>query len=175
MSLGRRLQVFKPEPIESLSKSEQGTVLSSKPTKIVTLKANEEFQLPQRVVEVFQFAESSDSLLKYLTLKLFKSSDGIMWLTTNDGLYEFNNNRVRFYSEEQGFPPLLSHITEDVAGNLWIGGRTGVIRLDRKGMTTFGTSDGLKSTAIYAIGESKDGSLYVGGFLQSKGFIILPM
>jgi Tol biopolymer transport system component len=49
---------------------------------------------------------------------------------------------------------------EDAAGNLWIGGRSGLVRLDRKGFISYGTADGFQSDSVHTINEAADGTLY---------------
>lgn len=51
-------------------------------------------------------------------------------------------------------------IIEDTSGNLWLGWSTGVIRLDRRGLTTYDAADGLNNTVIIAI-EERRGRVYV--------------
>jgi signal transduction histidine kinase/streptogramin lyase len=71
--------------------------------------------------------------------------------------YAFHRNTT-----DQGLLPSMSRMTEDIAGNLWIAGQTGLVRLDRRNLHTFNEADGLNSINVQAITEDTDGTLYFG-------------
>jgi signal transduction histidine kinase/streptogramin lyase len=83
--------------------------------------------------------------------QLFETSDGRFWAATNNGLAESTAPgeprpaQFRVYGAGNG----LSHyeittLTEDIAGNLWMGtGAAGAMKLTRGGFTTYGRSDWL--------------------------------
>src|SRR5207302_2901807 len=97
------------------------------------------------------------------------TSDGHIWITADDGLFEFDGRVFHVYNSAQGLPAGMSRLAEDTAGNLWIGGRN-LIRLDRKGLASFGPADGLNSSSLFAINEALDGTLYFtnGDFYLSR-------
>src|SRR6185295_970745 len=96
-----------------------------------------------------------------LTLRMAATSNGNLWITSNNELLHFDGHQFLAYGAEQGLPAGMAELAEDSAGNLWVGGRTGLIRLDRRGFVTYGPADGLNSRAIYAINEGSDGTLYI--------------
>jgi hypothetical protein len=63
-----------------------------------------------------------------------------------------------------------AEMAEDSAGNLWIGGRVTVARLDRRGLISYREPDGLASKNIMSIEAAADGSMYVvnGDFAISR-------
>ncbi|HRH44548.1 MAG TPA: two-component regulator propeller domain-containing protein, partial [Pyrinomonadaceae bacterium] len=157
---GKTFQVLIPETFAELSNFGQFTELSPTPTTILALKSGGQVEFPNKIGEVFQFANGKDPYLNSAANRLFQTADGVIWLTTDNGLYEFKQNKVYFYSTEQGLPPSLMRMEEDTAGNLWIGGQSGLTRLDRKGLVTFGLEDGLNSRNIFAITQDPEGNLY---------------
>jgi signal transduction histidine kinase/ligand-binding sensor domain-containing protein len=162
MTKVRRFQIFIPEPISDLG-PELFTLKPLNPPappRVIKLTPDSDISLPENVGEIFQYSDGDDALLHSAASKLFQSSDGTMWLTSDRGLYQFEGNRVHFSSSEQGLPPSLVRVAEDPAGNLWFGGQSGVMRLDRKGLISYGSADGLNSSAISAINEDRDGKLY---------------
>jgi len=60
-------------------------------------------------------------------------------------------------------------MSEDPAGNLWVAGQS-LIRLDRRGLVSYGQPDGLNSLSLFAINESHEGSIYFanGNFYLSR-------
>jgi len=130
-----------------------------KPKTIIQLKADKETQLPTRAGDLIQIASADDG--DKWARGLYRTSDGHVWLTTETDLFEYDGRTFHRYSSSQGLPATMFQMAEDAAGNLWIGGQAGLVRFDRKGLTTFGESDGLMSTRLFSINESQDGSLYI--------------
>ena len=56
-----------------------------------------------------------------------------MWLTTDNDLIEFDGRAFHLHDDTQGLPAGMTQMAEDAAGNLWIGGRAALLRLDRYG------------------------------------------
>ena len=164
MTKKRRFQVFIPEPARELGPDlfTLKPMIPSQPPTVIKMRPDSDISLPEKAGEVFQYTDADDGLLHTTASKLFRSSDGTMWLTVDRGLYRFEGKTVRFFSTEQGLPPSLVRMAEDSAGNIWFGGASGVMRLDRKGLISYGPADGLGSPAVYAINEDRNGNLYFG-------------
>jgi ligand-binding sensor domain-containing protein/signal transduction histidine kinase len=108
-----------------------------------------------RVTRAFS---AKNGLNQNWVFQLFESSDRRFWIATARGLTAFFPNgdgRGRFfrsYNERNG----LSHhdintMAEDLAGNLWLGSPAGVMKLARKGFTTYDEQDGIdEANAIFA-------------------------
>jgi len=169
MTKVREFRVFIPESAGELA-PDPFTLRSSTPTNVIKLTPDSDISLPEKAGQVFQYSEGDDDLLHTIGAKLYRSSDGTVWLTTDHGLYRFERNTVRFASTEQGLLPSLVRMAEDPAGNIWFGGTSGVMRLDRKGLISYGPADGLNSPSIAAINEDRDGRLYFanGTFFVSQ-------
>ncbi len=152
--------VLKQEPLETLSTNpSQVTVRSLKPTYTLPANAEVPIRLPEKAEEILKFT-TGEFLSSYPGHKLFQSSDGHIWLTTNKELVEFDGKVFHRFTTAQGLPDGMSALSEDSAGNIWVGGQTGLARLDRNGLVTYGVADGLHSPSISAINEASDGSLY---------------
>jgi signal transduction histidine kinase/ligand-binding sensor domain-containing protein len=150
--------IFQPETIESLAGAGQITIreLSKFPT--AAARTETEFSLPSKPGEAIHLT-TGDFLKDYPAQKLFQSRDGHVWLTTDGELLEYDGHVFHRYTVAQGLASGMLRMAEDLAGNIWIGGRT-LIRLDRKSIHTYTDADGLYATDIQAITEAADGTLY---------------
>ena len=156
--------VIKPVPVESLTGPLKIEPIN--PTAVISTSANP-VPIPQQPGEVLQLVKENPNTI---TARLNRSSDGHIWVTDGIYLWEFDGRVFRRNGREQGLVSGMAEMAEDSAGNIWIGGRTGLVRLDRRGLTTYMQADGLSGPDIYAISEAADGSLYFanGNFYLSK-------
>jgi signal transduction histidine kinase/ligand-binding sensor domain-containing protein len=164
---GNEIYVIKPAPLEALPVFERITTLSLKQTSTASIGAGSEIHLPAKPGEILLLTDSGDDML---TRRLYQTHDGHIWLTDNNELLEFDGRGFRVYNTAQGLPSGMAEVAEDAAGNLWSGGRTGVARLDRRGLISYSQADGLNSPNLFAINESTDGTLYFanGDFQLSR-------
>lgn len=160
--------IFIPDPIESLPKNEKVITQHLKPTAIIRLK-EKGVRIPEKPGDVFQYI-GDDFSFEHPSKRLLQTADGHVWMTIADKLLEFDGNDFHLYTAAQGLAKAMARLAEDSAGNLWIGGSTGLVRLDRKGLTSYDEADGLKSARIHSISEDRDGTLYFanGDFFLSK-------
>lgn len=88
--------------------------------------------------------------------------DGHLWFGTwGDSLGLCHNQRVTYFAEKQANDkPLV--LFEDRSGNLWAGGRNGLNRRGRAGLTVFTIQEGLCHNDVHALAEDSKGRLYVG-------------
>ncbi len=156
-----RVFLLKPEPIESFSSAGKITVKPLKPTSIVEIKPEETVPMPKIGGEIFQF-NNSDYISKFTARRIFQSSDGDIWIATVNYLLQIGNGVLRVHSSAEGLPNVMGRMAEDAAGNLWIGGYSGLARLDRNGLITYDQTDGAYSSIFFSITESIDGKLYFG-------------
>jgi len=166
---GMELFIIKPETIESLGNLGQATVRPLTTTNVVELEAGKEIRLPSNPGEIMQLV--SPAYFDQWSLKsIYWTNDGHIWLTTSNGLFEYDGRAFHRFSSEQGLTLGMERMGEDAAGNLWFGGHAGLVRLDRKGLTSYGIQDGLNSSETFAVNQSQDGSIYVanGEFYLSK-------
>ena len=158
----REILVFKPEPIESLPEAEKLVIKSLTPTSVIDLKPEEVVPMPKKSGEVFELSGET-YFTKIITKRPFQSSDGNIWITSENHLLEFADSVLHLHTESEGLSNVMGRMSEDAAGNLWIAGQTGVTRIDRHGLVTFGTNDGLNASRLFAITEGADGTLYFAG------------
>ena len=102
---------------------------------------------------------------------LFADRKGTLWAGASDGLMRYDG-RGRFtrFAERHGFnDSAAKYISEDPAGNLWIGfgtGRTtggkGLVRFRNGQARTFTTKDGLPSDQVYQTTTDRSGALWIG-------------
>ncbi|HEX8197145.1 MAG TPA: two-component regulator propeller domain-containing protein [Pyrinomonadaceae bacterium] len=175
--LARALELFviKPEPLESFTDAGRLTVKPLRGSYTQPADMEKEIHLPEKAGEIL-FMTGGDLLSKYLGKRLYQSADGHIWLTTNNELVEFDGRAFHRYDSSHGLVSGLAAIMEDAAENLWIGGRNGLMRLDRRGLTSYGKADGFKSESVHTITEARDGTLifsdgdfYLNHF-NGKGF-----
>jgi signal transduction histidine kinase/ligand-binding sensor domain-containing protein len=158
--------VVMPEPVESLPPFNQILAQPLKASSTITIEADRKVTLPNQPGQVVQLTKP---LLGTVNLRTNTTSDGHVWITSNGELLEFDGQVFHSYGPPQGLPTGMAEIGEDAAGNLWVGGRA-LMRLDRKGLTSYDEDDGLNSSALFAFTEGPDGSVYAanGDFYLSR-------
>lgn len=102
------------------------------------------------------------------TRYLYETADEHIWILGGIGPIEFDGQLFNPYAAAQGLAAGLVQAVEDLSGNLWLGGATGLARLNRKGLTTYDAADGLRDSPITIISEGRDGKLTA----TSEGFFI---
>ncbi len=163
---GAEIYVLKPPPIDALP-PDQFVARPLVPNSSLEIKPDQNFMLPTEPGQILRLTRKTAGTI---TLRLFQTADGHVWITSNNELLEFDGRVFHFYDSSQGLPLGMGAMAEDAAGNLWISSRTGAARLDRKGLTSYGVNDGLQSPALFAINEGPDGALYFanGDFFLSR-------
>ena len=160
-----RLLIINPEPIESLG-NESVIIKSLEPTGSVELIPDTLAAMPKKSGDIFRLThKNSEGFLENTYVKMiYQTSDGDIWITSENKLLQFSAEMFRLHTSEEGLPNVMGRMAEDTAGNLWIGGHAGLARLDRQGLVSFGTDDGLNSTRLFAIVEdTANGTVYFVG------------
>jgi signal transduction histidine kinase/ligand-binding sensor domain-containing protein len=163
---GQDIFVIQPQPLESLPGFDQILTQPLAPTARVVIEPDHKIDLPDQPGQILHLSKPAVGVSN---IRSNTTSDGHVWISSDRELLEFDGQVFHSYGTAEGLPTGMAEIGEDAAGNLWIGGRA-LMRLDRHGLVSYHEDDGLKSSAILAISEGSDGSLYVadGDFFLSK-------
>jgi len=163
---GGEIFVIMPQPLSGLPAFDRILTQPLEPNATIAIEPDRPVKLPEQPGEIVRLAMHS---LGTFNIHFNSTSDGHVWITSNNELLEFDGQAFRLFGAEQGLPSGMADIAEDAAGNLWVGGRT-LMRLNRKGLVSYDQDDGLNSSAIFAINEGVDGSLYIanGDFCLSR-------
>ncbi len=167
------MYVFKPEPLGDLgAKSTETTnpqsqiqnpksngITVRKLDTLAKLQTDQQPRMPEKAGEILKFT-TIEGFTNILTRYLYKSADGHIWISTREGIIEFDGREFRFYSAAQGVTGGNGQMIEDLDGNLWLGGDKNLVRLDRRGLTSYNSADGFENSGILTIGASRDGKLY---------------
>lgn len=158
---GSELLVFRPKPIAAYSSGQQLIEEALPTTSVADITPGSDIPVPKEGGEMIEYRVLNAGN-KWAPKKIFQTSDGDMWISAENTLMQFRNGSFQIHTDLAGFPNVMARMGEDAAGNLWIGGQSGLARLDRSGMTTFGKQDGLDSSRFYSINEASDGRLFFG-------------
>src|ERR1039458_7509198 len=110
--------------------------------------------------------QSDDGLPQNSVRAITQTSEGYLWVGTQEGLARFDG--VRFAALGTNAPPELKHgwigaLCAGRDGSLWIGGDGyGLARLKGGKFTRFSEADGLLSNQIRCLLEGRDGALWIG-------------
>lgn len=152
------LFVLKPEPIENQAKLNQ-----------CPLTENIKNRLPENAGEIARFAIAGNPAGQ-LIKAFHQTSDGHVWMATDNGLTVFDGKEFRNFGVENGFGEFMTDITEDADGNLWLSSLSGVFKLVTRGFTTFTKTDGLGRADVSAIYQNRAGEIFVanGDWIVSR-------
>jgi len=110
-------------------------------------------------VEVFDLPPAADSS------RLFQDSRGVVWVTSDSGLFYRDGNAWQRIGVDQGLPDAaVSAVAEDAEGALWIGfAHAGLARwLGRDRFVSWTAESGLPNEVVWAIERTRDRSLAIG-------------
>ncbi len=126
---------------------------------------------------VFEFRDGvwkdhqPDSILNAITLKLFLTSDGTLWLANSRGFWSFDGSEWRDRTSEGGIGSLVVNdiaVTED--GVLWLATLRGAYSYDGANWTRYTKSDGLVSSSVYSVARSAGDVLWFGTSLGVSSY-----
>ena len=127
----------------------------------------------------FQSWQSQQGLPQDFVRALAQTSDGYLWVGTDDGVARFDGLRFVSFGLPEGLPngPARTLFT-DSHGALWIGSvGNGLIHLHAGHASTFTMANGLPSDSVNALAEDDQGRLWIGteaGLAVWEGGHIVP-
>ncbi len=168
LSRGAELLVIRPEPVESLKDPAPMQISELKVTATHDLVPGKEVVFPRSGGDAIEY-KNDEVIGRWAAKRIFQTSDGDVWVSAENTLLQFSGSTTRLHTDADGLPTVMARMAEDAAGNLWVGGHSGLARIDRNGMTSYGQQDGLNSSRFFSINESTDGRLFFGqrGFYWS--------
>jgi signal transduction histidine kinase/ligand-binding sensor domain-containing protein len=161
------LFIIKPEPLAALNDLPQFTVRNLIEESIVKETLTNEVRLPEKFGEIINY-KNFDETKAVLPKFLYKSSDGHVWITTQQSLVEYDGKSFDVHSTTQGFTQEPGKMAEDLNGNLWIGGQSGVVRLDRHGLTSYNIADAPGQGRVRSIYQNERGEIFA---FIGQGFV----
>ncbi|HEY6248417.1 MAG TPA: two-component regulator propeller domain-containing protein, partial [Candidatus Angelobacter sp.] len=109
---------------------------------------------------------SEDGLPQNSVAAILQTSDGYLWLGTQEGLVRFNGVQFKVFNKNTDAAFKLNDIrslVQDREGNLWIGSFGGGLIQYRDGVfRNYQREHGLSDNTVPALLEDRDGSLWVG-------------
>jgi signal transduction histidine kinase/ligand-binding sensor domain-containing protein len=105
-----------------------------------------------------------------------QTSDGHLWLGTQEGLVRFDGQRMQVFDKTVTQALRHNRVVSLLAGqqdSLWIGTEGGGLTLFKDGrFQNFGAGDGLPNESVRALAQESDGTLWIGtdgGLAQRRG------
>ena len=99
---------------------------------------------------------------QFTPLRLFRSSDGGLWIGTIRGLLHLYKGRIDLFSAADGLSgDLVTSILEDREGSVWVGTSTGLDRFRAFAMPTVSLNQGLSIAAVDVLQATSDGSIWI--------------
>ena len=99
---------------------------------------------------------------QFTPLRLFRSSDGSLWIGTLQGLLHLHQGRIDRFSVADGLSgDLVTSIFEDREGSVWVSTSTGLDRFRAFAMPTISVSQGLSIAAVDVLQATPDGSIWI--------------
>ena len=99
---------------------------------------------------------------QFTPLRLFRSSDGSLWIGTVRGLLHLYQGRIDRFSVADGLSgDLVTSIFEDREGSVWVSTSTGLDRFREFAIPTISVNQGLSIAAVDVLQATSDGSIWI--------------
>ncbi len=161
LTVGTKLLILNPSPIESIPSDRQVVERSLKPASVFPVTQASAVELPFGNEQVFEYT-NPELIDKWKPKYLHASKDGSVWVSEENTLLRFSDGKLDVFTSAQGFPEVMASVGEDQAGNIWIGGQTVLARWNSHGMTTYGSEERMNSSRVFSIGETPSGTMFFG-------------
>jgi len=94
--------------------------------------------------------------------RLFRSSDGALWVGTVDGLLHLHDGRLDRFSVRDGLSGhFIRDVFEDREGDVWVCTEDGLDRFREFAAPTISSSQGLSTSAVTVLQATQDGSIWI--------------
>jgi len=94
---------------------------------------------------------------------LFRSSDGSLWVGTQQGVLHVHQGRTGRLTAAEGLSgDFIDGIFEDREGNVWVGTVDGLDRFRDFAIPTISRNQGLPNSTTWSVQASPDGSIWIG-------------
>ncbi len=99
---------------------------------------------------------------QFTPLRLFRSSDGSLWIGTVRGLLHLYKGKIDGFSVADGLSgDLVTSIFEDREGSVWVSTSTGLDRFRQFAVPTISVNQGLSIAAVDVLQATSDGSIWI--------------
>ena len=110
--------------------------------------------------------QTADGLPQNFVAAMAQTSDGYLWLATQEGVARFDGARFVVFTSKD-VPELgtndIDAFAEDASGGLWIGTRgAGITHYASGAFKGYSHKDGLAHDIVLALLEARDGTLWIG-------------
>jgi ligand-binding sensor domain-containing protein/signal transduction histidine kinase len=108
--------------------------------------------------------DAADGLPANSITGILPTSDGHIWIGTDEGLARFDGRSFSRYGKENGLSDILIYsLAEAGDGSLWVSTPTGAMRVVLGGFSRYTTADGLSTNRVAAFAEAPRGTLHAIG------------
>ncbi len=99
--------------------------------------------------------------------QIFRTRDGQLWVMHGDGeratLHHLVEGQLRLFTTPESPEGLeVTRLLEDRDGNLWVGTKNGLVRLQPKRIKVYSRQDGLRNDDTQAVTAGPDGTIWIG-------------
>ncbi|MDQ2712245.1 MAG: hypothetical protein M3Y24_08455, partial [Acidobacteriota bacterium] len=105
-----------------------------------------------------------EGLFQPTIYSILQTSDGFLWLGTQDSLLRFDGIHFREFADGASVlhGSLVRALLEDKNGNLWAGSLgSGIVRISPTGLTkVYSTKNGLPSDSVFCLSTGRDGAVW---------------
>jgi len=111
---------------------------------------------------IFRSFSAKDGLINDFVRVVYQDGKGIVWIGTDNGLFQIAGERIKRVDNRDGIPPLAVHaVYEDRQGRLWVGGSK-LLRLSGSTAQEYHLQGQGSQTRVKSITQTRDGMLWVG-------------